>query len=137
MRFLNSIRKSEILAILLCAASLGAQDSLHPGIFKGTWKGATGDGEVTMTLKPDSQGGLAAEVDLIIAGEAVICKVNSVKVDGEHLEMSYDFEVQGAKLRSESKGTLKGATIDGTYKTLAPDAGAEVDQGTWTVTARK
>ncbi len=137
MRFLNSIRKSEVLAILLCASSLAAQDTLHPGVFKGTWMGATGDGEVTITLKPDGRGGIGADVALIIAGEPVRCSVNSVKVSGVNLEMTYDFDVQGTKLRSESKGTLKGETLAGTYKTTAPDAGAEVDQGSWTVTASK
>ena len=108
MRFLNSIRKSEVLAILLCASSLAAQDTLHPGVFKGTWMGATGDGEVTITLKPDGQGGMGADVALIVAGEPVRCSVNSVKVSGVNLEDDLRFRCSGDETAVGVQGNAQG-----------------------------
>lgn len=123
------------LAILVAALTLFAQDVLAPGTtYKGTYTGGAGNGDFHVTLKVDGKGGLTAEVGFTIMGEAVPGKITTLKVEGARIEMAYDFDLQGAKLTSSAVGTLKGKTLEGTYKTTAE--GAAVDEGTWKTTAQ-
>jgi hypothetical protein len=122
-----------VVAILALAfVELPAQDKIAAGTYKGTYTGGAGNGDFHMTLKADGKGGFTGEVGFTIMGEEVPGKFTLLKVDGAKIEMAYDFDLQGTKLSSAGEGTLKGKTLEGTYKTSAD--GAAVDQGTWKTT---
>ncbi len=141
MRFVRSLALLEmrlwklLLAAVVVAigvASLPAQDKLGAGTYKGTYTGGAGNGDFHMTLKADGKGGFTGDVGFTIMGEEVPGKFTLLKVDGAKIEMAYDFDLQGMKLSSAGEGTLKGKTLEGTYKTSAD--GAAIDQGTWKTT---
>jgi hypothetical protein len=100
------------------------------GAYKGTWSGSTGGGDFHLAVKSAT----IAEVGFVIEGQEVPCKVVSLKVDGSSIDLVYEFDLQGNKLKSAIKGTLKGKTLEGTYKTTASDQ--PVDEGTWKTTAQ-
>jgi hypothetical protein len=136
MRVFNRIRfvKALVVAAILALAfvELPAQDKIGAGTYKGNYTGGAGGGDFHMTLKADGKGGFTGEVGFTIMGEEVPGKLTMLKVDGAKIEMSYDFDLQGAKLTSAAEGTLSGKTLGGGYKTSAE--GSVVDQGTWKTT---
>ena len=115
--------------VLLVATLISAQDRLRAGTYKGTWAGGSANGDFHLTLRADGQGKLSADVGFTIAGEEIPCKMISLKIDGVTVAMTYEFDLQGNKLQSATQGTLKGKTLEGTYKTLAGETA--VDEGTW------
>jgi hypothetical protein len=117
-------------AMLLLAAGLAGQDTIAAGTYKGQWQGASGGGEIHMTFRGD---GAAPEVGFTLEGQAVTCKVVSFKPDGAKFKLVYQFDAQGATLQSAVDATVKGKTIEGSYKTTAGDQ--DVDSGTWKATA--
>lgn len=121
-----------LTSIVFMAAALSAQDKLGPGTYKGGWNGAAA-GDFHLTILP---GGKSAEIGFTIEGQEVPCKVKSLKIDGGTIEMVYEFDLQGNALQSAIKGTLKGKTLEGTYKTTAPGSDSAVDEGTWKTTAQ-
>jgi hypothetical protein len=123
-----------LVALALLPGVLPADDKLGAGTFKGTWSGGSANGDFRLTLRPDAQGKLGAEVGFSLNGEDVACKIISVKVDGANLTMVYEFDLQGNKLQSQTQGTLKGKALEGTYKTMAGDTA--VDEGTWKTAAQ-
>jgi hypothetical protein len=119
-----------VLMISVAALTLIAQDVLAPGTtYKGTYTGGGGNGDFHLTLKVDDKGGLTAVVGFTIMGQEVPGKITTLKVEGAKIEMAYDFDLEGTRLTSSIAGTLKGKTLEGTYKTTAE--GAAVDEGTW------
>lgn len=122
------------VGLLLIASLSAAQDKIVPGTYKGTYSGMNGGGDFHLTLKDDGKGGYSADVGFTFAGEEVPGKITSLKIDGANLELVYDFDLQGMKLTTSNKGTLKGKTLEGTYETTAD--GMPVDQGTFTTTAQ-
>jgi hypothetical protein len=125
----------QIVALaLLMAASLAAQDSLVAGTYKGQWTGAGGSGDIRVTFHANGEGKLVPEVGFTLGGQDVTCKILSFKIDGAKLTMVYEFDAQGTMLQSATESTIKGKTIEGTYKTTAGDQA--VDAGTWKVTVQ-
>jgi hypothetical protein len=117
-----------IATLLLAAAVVFAQ--AISGSYKGTWAGANGGGDFHLTV----DGGKAASVGFSIEDQEVPCKILSQKVDGSSIEMVYEFDLQGLKMQSAIKGTLKAKSLEGTYKTTAE--GSPVDEGSWKTTAQ-
>src|SRR5579872_4383991 len=105
------------LAVAGLAAALVFAQGLA-GSYKGTWAGAASGGDFHMTIKSATD----AQVGFTIEGQEVPCKVISFKSDGSTMEMVYEFDLQGTKLQSATKGTLKGKTLEGTYTTTAGDS---------------
>ena len=73
------------------------------------------------------------EVGFTLADQEVKCKILSFKPDGSKFKLVYEFDAQGTMLQSAIEATLKGKTIEGTYKTTAGDQA--IDTGTFKVTA--
>jgi hypothetical protein len=117
----------------LLAIALFAMDA---GTYKGTWTGAAAGGDFRLTLRPDGKGGLGADVAFTIEGQEVPCKVTAQKIDGDAIAVTYEFDLQGNKLQSAIKGTAKGKTVEGTYKTTAAGTDSTVDEGSWKTTAQ-
>jgi hypothetical protein len=117
------------MAIWLLAAVLAAQDAIPAGTYKGQWTGGSASGDIHMTFRAGSD----PEVGFTLADQDVKCKILTFKVDGSKFKLVYEFDAQGTMLQSAIEATLKGKTIEGTYKTTAGDQA--VDTGTFKVTA--
>ncbi len=123
------------VTMLVSVASVRA-DTLGAGTYKGTWTGAASSGDFHLTLRPDGKGGLGADVGFTIEGQEVPCKVTLLKVDGASIAATYEFDLQGNKLQSAITGTLKGKSLEGTYKTTAAGTDSTVDEGSWKTSAQ-
>ena len=124
--------KALLLIALFGLSTLGAQSAIPAGVYKGTWTGAQSGGDIHITLSDGKDG--KVEVGFTLDGQEVPGKVISFKIDGTSLTLVYEFDLQGNKLQSSTQGTLKGKTLEGTYKTTAADT--PVDEGTWKTTAQ-
>ena len=121
--------RNATIAFFAAVSLAMAQDAVSPGTYKGEWSGASANGEIHMTFRA----GADPEVGFTLGGELVKCKVLSFNVDGGKFKMVYEFDAQGNLLQSAIDGTVKGKSIEGTYKTTAGDQA--VDSGTWKVAA--
>jgi hypothetical protein len=122
-----------VAAMLLLGGLLIGQDALGAGTYKGQWTGASASGDIHVTFRDGGDGKLTPEVGFTLGGQDVTCKILSFKVDGATFTMVYEFDAQGNMLQSALEATVKGKTIEGTYKTTAGDQA--VDSGTWKATA--
>jgi opacity protein-like surface antigen len=119
--------------MVLLAGMLSAQDAVVAGTYKGQWNGAAASGDIHITFRNGGDGKLTPEVGFTLGGQDVTCKVLSFKTDGANLTLVYEFDAEGNILRSATEATVRGKTIEGTYKTTAGDQA--VDSGTWKATA--
>jgi len=119
-------------AMVLLTGIAAGQDALVAGTYKGQWTGAGGSGDIHITFRANDAGKLTPEVGFTLGGQDVTCKVLSFKTDGAKLTLVYEFDAQGNMLQSATEATVKGKTIEGTYKTTAGDQA--VDAGTWKAT---
>jgi hypothetical protein len=71
------------------------------------------------------------EIGFSIDGAEVPLKMVSFKIDGASLTVAYEFDLQGNQLQLAIQGTLKGKTVEGTWKTTVAGSDDAVDQGTW------
>ncbi len=120
-------------ALLLMTAALIAQDSVQAGTYKGQWTGATASGDIHITFRANGSGNLSPEVGFTLGDQEVTCKVLSFQAEGAKFKLVYEFAAQGTVLQSATEATMKGKTIEGTYKTTAGDQA--IDSGTWKATA--
>lgn len=114
-------------ACLLFAAGLA-------GNYKGTWTGASANGDFLVSLKQANTGEWTSEVTFTFGGQDVKTKITSVKVDGSKVKIVYEFDLQGTVLESTVTGELKEGTLAGDYHTKAVADGSAVDDGTWKAT---
>ena len=114
--------------LFLTGLAMG-EDSITAGTYKGEWSGTSANGEIHVTFKAGNDGKLAPEVGFTLGGQDVVCKMLSYKINGAKVTLVYEFDAQGATLKSAADGTLKGKTIEGTYQTTAGDQA--IDNGTW------
>jgi hypothetical protein len=117
---------NKILPTLVLAASVFAQE---PGLYKGEWTGGSASGEIHITIR---SGGQNPEVGFSLGGDSVTGKVLTYKIDGAKMILIYEFDAQGNTLKSSTEATVKGKTIEGTYKTTVGDQ--QIDSGTFKVT---
>lgn len=105
------------------------------GTYKGSWSGAaSGDFHLTLTPAGDDW---KAEVSFTMgSSDEVKTKIVSIKVDGNKLNLVYQYDLQGAQLQSAITGELKDKKFEGTYKATTVADGSDVDEGTWTATAQ-
>ena len=88
-----------------------------------------------MKLKIEkADGKWKAEAGFDIGGTDVPCTVKSLKIDGDAIEVEYDWDFQGAKVTSHLTGKRKDRAMDGTYK--AGSADQAVGTGTWKLSAK-
>jgi len=107
------------------------------GKYSGTWTGAGGRGDFRIALAPAAAAGeWTAEVSFTLSGQDVKCKTAYVKLDGNKLEVAYDFNLGDFKARSTIVGKIDGGTLEGDYSTKGED-GSSVDAGTWKATLDK
>ena len=119
-----------LLATVLCVAAAGVA-----GTYKGSWSGAA-SGDFRLKLE-QTDGEWKADIVFTMGTDEVKTKIKSVKVDGDKVDIVYDFDLQGNALESTVAGQLTGKTMEGTYKTKTVADGSPVDEGTWKVSAQE
>lgn len=112
-----------IIVLALLAAVFGFAADSYNG--KWTSDNSGSGGGIRITLKPE------AKVVFTLSGQDVPCTIVSSKVEGESIEVAYDFILQGYKLRSTLKGTLKEGKLAGKYNTATVEDSMPVDAGTF------
>lgn len=105
------------------------------GTYVGKWIGATAEGDFKIALSQAEKGEWKAEVSFIYGDSNIQCKIVSVKVTDDTVELVYDFEIANLHARSTVTGDIKGNEMAGKYHTQGAD-GSDVDQGTWKVTKK-
>lgn len=121
-----------ILLFFVTVMFLAAADLT--GDYKGTWSGAaSGDFHIVLTHAGDDW---KATVTFTMGGDEVKTKIVSVKVDGNKLNLVYQYDLQGTQLQSAITGELKDKKFEGTYKATTVADGEDVDEGSWTATAQ-
>ena len=113
---------------MACLELLGAE-----GAYSGSWTSdrTSSGGKIEIQLKTQ------AAVSFTLEGETVACKVVSSKVNEGGLEIQYDFEFGGNKLRSTISGTATPEKLSGKYVTKTVADGSPVDSGTFAALVAK
>ena len=117
------------LALTYLAAEVPA------GTYIGTWSGAA-SGEFRLMLTQDGDKAWKAEVVFTLGNDEVKTQMKSVKVDGNHINVVYQYDLQGTVLQSNVSGELNGKTLTGDYKATSVADGSAVDEGTWKASAK-
>ena len=89
-----------------------------------------------MTLEAAPDGTWKCEAGFSLEGADIKTTTRQIKLQDSKLDVSYDFEVQGASLRSRVTGEWNGSVFKGRYETTVVD-GAAVDEGTWSASRAK
>lgn len=108
------------------------------GRYTGEWKSTTSGngGALRVTLETGPDGSWKCESGFTIEGSDIKTVTQELKVQDSKLDVSYDFKVEGATLRSRMTGDWSGGTFKGRYQTKVV-GGDTVDEGTWTVSRVK
>jgi len=132
------MRRPILLLSLLPALSLLALALASPaGKYSGTWVGLQSEGTIKIQLAQASgKGEWSADVSFTLGEQEVKCKTVSIKVDGDKLDLAYEFNVGGLQATSTVVGKFDGAKLEGTYSTKSAE-GAAVDQGTFKTALEK
>ena len=89
------------------------------------------DGTIKIVLTPAQTGAdWLADVSFTLGDQEVKCKTVRVKIDGEKLDLAYEFNISGLQATSTVVGKFDGSKLEGTYNTKSSE-GAAVDQGTF------
>jgi hypothetical protein len=108
------------------------------GRYTGEWKSnSSGNGgalHITLDAAPD--GSWKCEAGFMLDGVEIKTATHQIKLQDSKLDVSYDFEVQGANLRSHMTGEWDGSVFKGRYETSIIDGDA-VDGGTWSASRAK
>jgi len=116
-------------ATLLISLCVVATPNDVAGKFVGTWSGSSGGGDIRLSLGAGSDGKWKCSVTFTFGGEEVKTTVKSVKVEGNVIEVQYEYDI-GGTMRTTIKGRVTGRSLEGTYQAaMAPD-GSTVDEGT-------
>jgi hypothetical protein len=131
------MRRFTIWLLLLVLAGYCADRDLA-GRYAGEWKSdSSGNGgAIRMTLDTAPDGTWKCEASFTLDGGEVKTTTHQIKLQDAKLDLSYDFEVQGANLRSRITGEWNGSVFKGRYETTVID-GAGVDAGTWSAGLRR
>src|SRR5258708_7661907 len=130
------MRRLMVVSSLVFLFSVMALAFASPaGKYAGTWTGAEGTIKIALG-QAAAQGEWTADVSFTLGEQDVKCKTVAVKVDGDKLELSYDFTIGALQARSTVIGKIKETTMEGDYTTKGAD-GSSVDAGTWKVALQK
>jgi hypothetical protein len=130
------MRTWTILAVLLCTVLVCAQagDAGWAGSWAGSWDDGGGNSGGMKLKLVKADGKWTAEAGFDIGGQDVPCKVKSLKIDGDSIEVAYDWDFQGTAVTSTLTGKRKDRSMEGTYKAGAADQA--IGTGTWKLSAK-
>jgi len=102
------------------------------GKYTGEWKGKEdSSGALRITFKQDDAGAWSAEAAFTFEGNEVPVKTKSLKVEGEKVEVVFEWAIQGTNGQSKLTGELKGDKLAGKYDSNVAEAASS---GTWSLT---
>lgn len=123
------------LMLLLALTAFGDAS----GQYSGTWTSAVSGegGKIEVTLAAAVGGSWSARSSFTYRGQDVKTNPVSAKVDGEQVDVFFEYELDGVLLHSRLQGTLAGKTIKGKYvSSAAADSSQQVDAGAWEATQK-
>jgi len=128
-----------ITLVLVLIAAASAADRDLAGRFAGEWKSATSDngGMIQFALDPQDGGAWKCELTFFLDDGEVKTVMREVKLQDGKIEIAYDFDVEGATLRSRVKGEWDGGAFRGKYETTLSDGSQQVDSGSWNASRKK
>jgi len=131
------MRRLIVLAVLAALAGVCADRDLA-GSYVGEWKsGASGaSGVYRMKLSQGAEGKWACDASFMLEGSEVKTTLHQILVKDSKIDVSYDFEIQGAGLRTRMTGEWNGNAFLGKYETSLA-GGDGVDSGTWSAARAK
>ena len=131
------MRRLTVWLLLLVLAGYCADRDLA-GRYAGEWKSDSSgySGAVQMTLDAAPDGTWKCEASFTIDGTEIKTTTHQIKLQDSKLDLSYDFEGQGVKLRSHMTAEWNGSAFKGRYETAVID-GAAIDAGTWSASRAK
>jgi len=131
------MRRFTIWSLLLVLAGYCADRDLA-GRYAGEWKSNSSGagGAIRMTLETAPDGTWKCEAGFSLEGADIKTTTHQIKLQDSKLDVSYDFEVQGATLRSHMTGEWNGSAFNGRYETTVI-GGDGVDAGTWSASRAK
>jgi len=102
------------------------------GRYTGEWKSGTSGngGAYRMTLEQAADGTWKCGAGFTLDGADIKTATHEITLKDSKLDVSYDFEIQGASLRSRMTATWDGTMFKGRYETSII-GGDGVDAGTW------
>ena len=89
-----------------------------------------------MTLTPGAEGKWNCDASFIYEGSEVKTRLHQILLKDSKIDVSYDFEIQGAVLRTRMTGEWNGNAFLGKYET-SMIGGDGVDSGTWSAARAK
>ena len=131
------MRRLMALAALVALTGVCADRDLA-GKYTGEWKSASGaGGAYQMTLAANREDGKwLCEASFTYEGSQVKTQTHEILLKDSKLDVSYDFELQGAGLRTRMTGEWNGNAFAGKYETSLI-GGDGVDSGTWSAARAK
>ena len=131
------MRRFTIWMLLLVLGGYCADRDLA-GRYIGEWKSNSSGagGALRMTLDAAPDGTWKCEAGFSLEGTDMKTTTHEIKLQDSKLDVSYDFEVQGATLRSHMTGEWNGRVFSGRYETTVI-GGDGVDAGTWSASRAK
>jgi hypothetical protein len=126
------MRRLAMLAALAALAGVCADRELA-GRYAGEWKsGATGIvGAYRMTLALSrADRTWNCDASFVYEGSEVKTRLHEIALKDSKIDVSYDFAIQGADLRTRMTGEWNGNAFIGKYETSVL-GGDGVDYGTW------
>jgi hypothetical protein len=134
------MRQRILIPFIVCAFSLLSVAvfafAIPAGKYSGTWTGTQSDGTIKIALAQAAKGDWTADVSFTLGEQDVKCKTVSIKVEGDRLDLAYEFNVGGLQATSTVVGKFDSGKLEGTYTTKSAE-GAAVDQGTFKTTLDK
>jgi hypothetical protein len=106
------------LCLLVLLATAFAADRALAGKYVGEWKSSSSGNGGALRFSLDSSGDTwTCEASFALDGADVKTVMREVKVQETKVDFSYDFQLQGATLRSHLIGEWNGTTFRGQYET--------------------
>jgi hypothetical protein len=124
------------LLVLIVAAFAADRDLA--GRFAGEWKSDSSGsgGTIQFVLTPQEGAAWKSDLTFSLNNDEVKTVMREVKLQDGKIELTYDFEAQGATLRSHVKGDWDGKAFHGKYETTVTGSSDPVDNGSWTASRR-
>jgi hypothetical protein len=98
------------------------------GDYAGQWTGSDGaTGNLHVSLKKPADSPWEGKVSFTFEGDEASTTMKSVEVNGTHVLLTYEYEVQGSQGGVEMTGELAGDSLQGSYKITRGDGNG----GSW------
>jgi hypothetical protein len=110
------------------AAAIVSAAPQAAGDYAGQWNGSDGGtGKLRVSLKKPVDSPWEGKVSFTSEGNEASTTMKSVEVNGAHVVLTFDYEIQGMTGGVEMTGELAGDSLEGSYKITMGDG----NPGSW------